>query len=488
MSFKSFFHKHKEPEKPAEKGLRIKLRFLGAAENVTGSRHLLEFDGTRILIDCGLFQEREYLGRNWEDFGFDPASLDAVLLTHAHLDHCGLLPKLVKEGFTGQVYCTKATSELAQIVLLDSGKIQEEDAEYKRKRHKRAEYTPPRPVEPLYTMEEAQACFEQFRPVRYRKLFRLGPGVEASFHEAGHILGASVIQIRLCLNGVCRTILYTGDLGRVGKPILRDPEIIEQADYVLVESTYGDREHHDIENTKHQLEEAVNRTWEAGGNLVVPSFSIERSQEVLYYMNELLMEDRIPHIMTFLDSPMAVRVTRVFEDHPELYDQEMAELVRNDESPFSFKGLKLVESTRESKAINHIKGTIMIIAGSGMCTGGRIKHHLVNNISRPESTILFVGYQAHGTLGRRIVDGEPEVRILGKTFEVKASVVQAHGFSAHADRKEILTWLQNLKNKPRKVFVIHGERDNAHQFRDYLAEQTGWDVMVPKYRDEVIID
>lgn len=486
MGFKSFFQKrHKAP---SGGGLNIKLRFLGAAENVTGSRHMLEFNGMRILVDCGLYQEREFQDRNWQDFGFDPSKLTAVLLTHAHLDHCGLLPKLVKEGFKGNVYCTEATAELAQIVLLDSGKIQEEDAEYKKKRHKRAGYTPPRPVEPLYTMEEAQNCFEQFRPMRYRQTIRLGPGVEASFHEAGHILGASIIKMTVCLGEECRTILYTGDLGRVGKPILRDPEVMDQADYVLVESTYGDREHHDIEDTKAQLEEAVNRTWNAGGNIVVPSFSIERSQEVLYYLNELLMEDRIPHIMTFLDSPMAVRVTKVFENHPELFDKEMSQLVVNNESPFSFKGLKLVESTRESKAINHIKGTIMVIAGSGMCTGGRVKHHLVNNITRPESTILFVGYQAHGTLGRRIVDGEPEVRILGQTYPVKASVVRAHGFSAHADRKEILNWLKNIRNKPRKVFVVHGEKESAHAFRDYLAQQTGWEIVVPKYQDEAVID
>jgi metallo-beta-lactamase family protein len=471
-----------------EKKLNIKLRFLGAAGNVTGSRHMLEFDGTRILIDCGLFQEREFQSRNWDDFGFDPSSLTAVLLTHAHLDHCGLLPKLVKEGFRGQVYCTAATGELAQIVLLDSGKIQEEDAEFKRKRHKRAGYTPPRPVEPLYTMEEAEACFGQFRQVAFRELIPLGPGVEASFHEAGHILGASFIKIRVCLDGECRTILYTGDLGRTNKPIIRDPEVMEHADYVLVESTYGDREHHDAEDTKRQLEEAVNRTWNAGGNLVVPSFSIERSQEVLYYMNELLMENRIPHLMTFLDSPMAVRVTRVFEKYSDLYDPKMSQRMMNNESPFSFKGLKLVESTRESKAINHIKGTIMIIAGSGMCTGGRIKHHLVNNITRPESTILFVGYQANGTLGRQILDGQPEVRILGQTYPVKAAVVRAHGFSSHADRKEILAWLQNIRNKPRKVFLVHGEKESSLNFKTYLTEQTGWDVSVPEYQEEVVIE
>jgi metallo-beta-lactamase family protein len=325
----------------------IQLRFLGAAESVTGSRHLIEFNHSKVLVDCGLYQEAE---------------IDAVLLTHAHLDHCGLLPKLVKAGFKGRVFCTPATAEIAKIVLADSAKIQEEDAAFKKKRHKKANYTPPRPVEPLYTVEDAEACMSMFVPVEVK------------------------------LNGDSRTILFTGDLGRIGKPILKDPAVFEEADYIFVESTYGDRIHTSVEDTKEQLCEAVNKTYAAGGNIIVPSFSIERAQEVMYYMNELLMEDRVPHIMTFLDSPMAVRVTEVFKKHPELYDTEMTKLMTQNESPFTYHGLKLVQSTRESKSINHITGTIMVIAGSGMCTGGRVKHHLVNNIHRPESAVLFVGY------------------------------------------------------------------------------------------------
>ncbi|MHC5084105.1 MAG: MBL fold metallo-hydrolase, partial [Planctomycetota bacterium] len=412
----------------------IQLRFLGAAESVTGSRHLIEFNHSKVLIDCGLYQERALRNRNWEDFGFEPAELDAVLLTHAHLDHCGLLPKLVKEGFKGKVFCTPATAEIAKIVIADSAKIQEEDAEYKTKRHKRAKYTPPRPVEPLYTVEDAEACIPMFSPVEYEQPLRVADDVEASFYEAGHIFGSSIIKVTVKFDGESRTILFTGDLGRIGKPILRDPAVFEEADYVFVESTYGDRIHTSVEDTKEQLCEAVNKTYAAGGNIVVPSFSIERAQEVMYYMNELLMEDRVPNIMTFLDSPMAVRVTEVFKKHPELYDAEMTELMTQNESPFTYQGLKLVQSTRESKSINHIKGTIMVIAGSGMCTGGRVKHHLVNNIARPESAVLFVGYQAIGTLGRTIVDSQPndEVRIMGEHYPVRANNVQVHGFSAHA--------------------------------------------------------
>lgn len=468
----------------------IQIRFLGAAETVTGSRHLLEFNHSKVMIDCGLYQERELRYRNWEDFGVDPAELDAVLLTHAHLDHCGLLPKLLKEGFQGRVYCTEATADIAEIVLADSGKIQEEDAEYKIKRHKRAGYTPPRPVEPLYTQEEAQQCSAYFSPVQYNVPLQVAEGIEATFHEAGHIFGSSIIKLAVSLDGQQRTIIFSGDLGRIGKPILKNPAVFEQADYIFIESTYGDRVHSSVEDTKEQLCTAVNKTFQEKGNIIVPSFSIERAQEVLYYMNELLMEDRIPDIMTFLDSPMAVRVTKVFEKYPELYDKQMARLMANDTSPFTFQGLKLVQSTKESKAINNIRGTVMVIAGSGMCTGGRVKHHLVNNITRPESAVLFVGYQAVGTLGRNILEAEPgqKVRILGQMLPVNANIVRVHGFSAHADKEEILTWLRHIQNTPRKVFVIHGEKEAAHNFKDFLIEKTGWDVMVPQYQDTVKID
>lgn len=468
----------------------IQLRFLGAAESVTGSRHLIEFNHTKVMVDCGLYQERDLRNRNWEDFGVEPAQVDAILLTHAHLDHCGLIPKLVKEGFKGKIYCTSATAEIAKIVMADSGKIQEEDAEYKRKRHKREGRQDKKTIEALYTQEDALAVFSMFQPVEYEQPVPLGDGIEAQFYEAGHIFGSSIIKVTAKLDGEQRTILFTGDLGRIGKPILKDPTVFEEADYVFVESTYGDRVHTSLEDTKEKLCEAVNKTYADGGNIIVPSFSIERSQEVLYYMNELLMEDRIPHIMTFLDSPMAVKVTEVFKKHPELYDQAMTSLVLHHDSPFSFDGLKLVQSTSESKAINHIKGTIMVIAGSGMCTGGRVKHHLVNNISRPESSVLFVGYQAVGTLGRIISESKPgdEVRILGQHFPVNARIVPVHGFSAHADKVEMLTWLKNLKRPPRKIFVVHGEKESAHSFKDYITEKTGWDVMVPKYQDVVKVD
>lgn len=467
--------------------MESRLTFLGAAENVTGSRHLLETDGTRILVDCGLYQERDLRGRNWDPLPGGADKLDAICLTHAHLDHCGLLPKLVKDGFRGKVYCTHATAEIAQIVLLDSANLQEEDAAYKRKRHKKEGRSGPFPDDPLYTVEDAKACFDLFFPVDFQEPVVVKGCVELTFHNAGHILGSSIIRLRSMCDGK-RIILFTGDLGRNHKPILQDPVVCKEADYVLVESTYGDRVHEQLADIKEVLCEAINFAVKAGGNIIIPSFSIERSQELLYYLNELLREKRIPNLMTILDSPMAIHVTDVFKRHPELYDEKMTELMNRRQSPFSFAGLKMTPTTRESKAINTIKGTVIIIAGSGMCTGGRIKHHLAANISRPESVIVFVGYQAMGTLGREILDGKPEVRIFGRQLPVQARIVQAHGFSAHADREELLTWLTHLQRPPLGIFVVHGEKQSAHNFATFLREKTGWKVTVPSYGQQIPLE
>ncbi len=468
--------------------MQIRLKFLGAAQNVTGSRHLMEANGTRILVDCGLYQERQLRARNWDPFLIPAESIDAVLLTHAHLDHCGFLPKLVREGFKGKIYCTAATAEIAKIILLDSAHLQEEDAEYKRRRHEREGRKGPYPEVPLYTTADAEACFPLFSPVRYREAIQIGECVEATFYDAGHILGSSIIRTKVRQDGHERIILFSGDIGRPDRPIVCDPTVFDKADYVLIESTYGDRVHKDTEDIKKLIGNVINSTKKAGGNIIIPSFALERSQEVLYYINELLLENIIPRLMVFLDSPMAARVTKVFQHHPELFDEEMTEFVKQHESPFNLPGLKVVSSSEESKTINHIKGTVIVIAGSGMCTGGRIKHHLVNNITRPESTIMFVGYQAVGTLGRQIVDGARKVRILGQKYKVKAKVVRVHGFSAHADRNELLNWLRELQAAPRGVFVVHGEAESAKAFGNYVRKKTGWEVTVPSYQDEALLD
>ena len=467
--------------------MQLKLNFLGAAQNVTGSRHLLQANGVRVLVDCGLYQERHFRERNWDPFPTPPDSINAVLLTHAHLDHCGLLPKLVREGFCGRIYCTAATAEIAKIILLDSAKIQQEDAEHKRKRHEKQGRKGPYPELPLYTTEDAEACFPLFSPVRYREAIALGDGVEATFYDAGHVLGSSIIRAKVRRNGHERIILFSGDIGRPDRPIVCDPTVFDTADYVLIESTYGDRVHEDTKDVKEMIGDVINSTKKAGGNIIVPSFALERSQEVLYYINELLLEKKIPHLKIFLDSPMASRITKVFRNHPELFDEEMTEFVKRRQSPFNLPGLQMAGTANKSKAINNIKGTVMVIAGSGMCTGGRVKHHLVNNISRPQSSIMFVGYQAIGTLGRQIVDGAEKVRILGSKYQVKAKVVRIHGFSAHADRDELLKWLKELEAPPKGVFVVHGESESAKAFGNYVREQTGWDVSVPAYQDEVVL-
>ncbi len=467
--------------------MQARLRFLGAARNVTGSRHLLEVDGTRILVDCGLYQERQFARRNWDPFDVPPASIHAVLLTHAHLDHCGLLPKLVKEGFRGPIYCTAATAEIARIILLDAAKIQEEDAAYKRKRHKKEGRQGPHGDVPLYTTADAEACMPFFAPVAYGQEIAIAPAVRATFHEAGHVLGSSFINVTVQQNGATRDVLFSGDVGRRNRPIIRDPDSVRGGDYILVESTYGDRLHDDRTDIKTAIAEVINATKAAGGSLIVPSFALERSQELLYFISELVREGTIPHLTVFLDSPMASAITKVFQRHAELFDAEMRRHLQIQESPFDFPGLKFTETTTESKAINAIKGTVVIIAGSGMCTAGRIKHHLVNHIARPQSTIMFVGYQAVGTLGRRIVDGDREVRILGANYPVKARIVQIPGFSAHADRDELLHWLSSLPKPPRKLFVVHGEAESAQRFGQYVREKTGWEVVVPDYREEVIL-
>jgi len=468
--------------------VQIRLSFMGAARNVTGSRYLLETDNAKILVDCGLYQEREFRHRNWDPFPISPHTLDAVLLTHAHLDHCGLLPKLAREGFQGKIYCTAATAEITQIMLLDSAKLQQEDAEFKEKRHKREGRRGAHPEIPLYTVDDATATSPLFSPVKYGEVVRIASGLEATFYDAGHVFGSSMIKVTVNQNEEKRAILFSGDVGRQDKPIIKDPTLFNEADYVLIESTYGDRLHESSENISNRLADIINSTRRAGGNIVIPSFALERAQEIMWYLNELLLANRIPHLMVFVDSPMAMNITEVFKHHPELFDKDMSILVRRHNSPFNFPGLTMVHTVDESKAINHIAGTAIIIAGSGMCTGGRVKHHLVANISRKESVILFVGYQAVGTLGRHIVEGAKKVRILGRNYLVRAGIAQIHGFSAHADRDELFKWISGLKKAPRRVFITHGEAKAAKSFGEFLHKKTRWEVSVPEYGAEAFLE
>lgn len=467
--------------------MNIKLTFLGGAGNVTGSSYLLEASGKRLLVDCGLYQEWELKDRNWQ-FPVPPDSIDTILLTHAHLDHSGRIPKLVKDGFKGRIYCTGVTVNLAEIMLQDAAHIQEEDALNKQKRHEKEGRKGPHPEIPLYTVEDALNALRLFEPVKYGESVELGNGIQATFYDAGHVLGSAMIKVTIRQNGDKRDIIFSGDIGRWNAPILRDPTLFDKADYVLVESTYGNRLHDSMDNIKDKLSEIILSTIKAGGNIVVPTFALERAQELLYYIRGLRSEKRIPMIVVFMDSPMAASITEVFEQHSDLFDEETMALVRERLSPFNFPGLQITRTTEQSKAINSIKGTAMIIAGSGMCTAGRIKHHLATNISRPESTVLFVGYQASGTLGRQILDGEKSVRIFGQYLPVRARVAHNDSFSAHADRDELLKWLSGLKSPPRQVLVVHGEPDSAGELSRIIKEKKGWNVSVPVFLEEIALE
>ena len=461
----------------------MKIHFLGASQQVTGSCYLIEAAGVRLLVDCGLFQERAYLERNWAPFPVPPESLDFVLLTHVHLDHSGLLPKLVREGFRNRILTTPASADLLPIVLLDSAQIQEEDAAQKKKRHRKEGRRPRHPEVPLYTTAEAERVNRLVKRVPYEKRFALRKGVAVRFREAGHILGSASIELSLKEGRRSFRAVFSGDLGQWKKPLIRDPEVFKQAQTVVMESTYGDRDHDAPADTETSLGRIIKETVSAGGNIVIPVFAVERAQEMMFHLSRLIRQGRIPRLPVFLDSPMATDVTDVFLRHQECLDKETTGLFRSGQSPFQFAGLRYVRTQAESKAINGLRQPAVIMAGSGMCTGGRIKHHLVHNISRPESTILFVGYQAVGTLGRQITARPPEVRIFGQPRPLRARVEQIHGFSGHADRGGLMDWVGHFRPPLPVLFLTHGEKEVALGLARSLREERNLDVNVPGYQD-----
>ena len=465
----------------------MKVRLLGAVGNVTGSRFLLEGDKSKVLIDCGLFQGRQLRARNWEKFPADPSSIDNVVLTHTHLDHCGYLPKFVREGFNGKIFCTPPTSEIARISLLDSAKLQEEDAKHKKKRHEREGRKGPYPEVPLYTVEDAEKVFPLFENVDYKKQIQVTPEIKATFYDAGHILGAAMIELKFNNNGKEKIAVFSGDIGRWGKPIICDPTTFEKADYVFMETTYGDKLHEKKGPSVEKFQRIIKDTQKRGGNIVIPTFAIERAQELLFYLSNLLREKKIPHLPVFVDSPMAINVTEVFKKYSDYFDEETRALIKSGKSPFIFPSLKTTRSSEESKRINDVKGSSIIMAGSGMCTGGRIKYHLIKNITRPESTVLFVGYQAQGTLGREILERPRQVRILGNKYPVKARIEKINGFSAHADRDELFRWVSGFKEAPKKIFLVHGEKEVTRSFASFLKEKVSSEIIVPEYLQEYIL-
>lgn len=461
----------------------MKLSFHGADRGVTGSCHLVECAGKRVLIDCGLYQGgREIAEENARPFGFDAKTIDLVLLTHAHLDHCGRLPLLVKRGFRGEIVATAATRELARVVMLDAAHLQEEEADWQaRKLARRGSSERP---EPLYTTLDALDTLDYFgRTASYNKTIELAPGMRATFLDAGHILGSASLQILCEEDGHRRSIAFSGDIGNRGRPLLRDPVPPPHVDYLVMETTYGDRLHKSLPASVEELYQAVEDTFRRGGNVVIPTFALERAQELLYYLREAVETGRLPGSMqVFLDSPMAISATEIFRRHPECFDPEAFAKFGHGRDPFRLPGLHFTHEAAQSMELNRISGGAVILAGSGMATGGRVRHHLKHNLWRQNSSIVFVGFAARGTLARQIIDGATSVILFGEEIPVKARIYTINGFSAHADRDELLAWHQRVK--PRRTFLVHGEDEVMQQFAQRL-ENTA--VELPTLGSEYIL-
>lgn len=463
----------------------MKLHFLGANRQVTGSRYCLETEGRELLIDCGLFQERQFQSRNWDPCPIPADRVDAMLLTHVHIDHSGLIPKFVREGFEGPIHCTRPTSALVEIMLRDSAKIQTEDAEYKRKRHEREGRRGKYPELPLYIDEDVDRCLPLFREVHYNEPVTVLPNVKAIFHDAGHILGSAMIELEVTEAGKKHRLVFSGDIGQWNKPIIRDPSLLVKADYVVMETTYGDRLHPDAGDVETQLADIINTTLARGGNVIIPTFALERAQELMFHFARLVRAGRLPRVKVFMDSPMAVDVTAVFERYREYYDEEMKALITSSEPPLRFPGLTMVRTAEESKGINQYREPCVIMASAGMCNAGRIKHHLRQHVDRPECTILFVGHQSQGTLGHHILSGGKFARIHGQEYRVRAQIAQVFGLSGHADRAGLLKWLTHFEPKPKRVFFTHGEESGALAFADHCEKHLGLNTHVPHYREAV---
>ena len=441
----------------------MKISFHGADRGVTGSCHLVECAGQLILIDCGLYQGgRELNEENAEPFGFEASDIDYVLLTHAHLDHCGRLPLLMKRGFRGEVIATPATRELARVVMLDSAHLQEEDAEYQAR--KAARHNSRSVPQPLYTRLDALNTLEYFgRSATYGNVFEIAPGVRVTFLDAGHILGSASLYMQLEENGHSCRVAFSGDLGNAGRPLLRAPVVPPASDVVVMETTYGDRLHKSFVKSKEELQRAIADTFERGGNVVIPTFALERAQELLYFLREGMEAGLIPHsTQVFLDSPMAISATDIFRHHPEGYDAETVGLFHGGADPFNFPGLHFTRETADSIAINRISGGAVILAGSGMATGGRVRHHLKHNLWRENSSVVFVGFASTGTLARQIIDGAKSVRLFGEEIPVRAHIHTINGFSAHADRDELIAWHHSIGAA--RTFLVHGEESIMRQF------------------------
>lgn len=461
--------------------MNVTVKFLGATRTVTGSRFLLTIDDFRILFDCGLFQGlKELRLRNWEEFPVDPASIDAVVISHAHIDHSGYLPKLVREGFKGPIYCTLPTSDLLELMLLDAAKLQEEEASFAASKG----YSKHENPQPLYTTEDTERVFPLIKTYAFQERIKIHERVEIVFQEAGHLLGAAITEMLIRGDHQEKKIVFSGDLGRSNDLMLRAPTPIEEADVVFVESTYGDKSHDDG-NPAADLERVVNETFERGGVVLIPAFAVGRTQLLLYHLHRLMEADRIPDVPVYVDSPMATSATYLYYNYPAYHK------VKFNQSQFARQletnMLVFVKSSRHSKELNAIKSRAIIISSSGMMTGGRILHHMYHRLRNTQDTLVIAGYQAEGTRGRRLVDGETEIRIFGEPVPVNCKIENITTFSGHAGREELLAWLKHFKDKPKMAFVVHGENPGMGKYAQRIRDTLGWNVVEPEYLESVML-
>lgn len=464
----------------------MQIEFLGGAQSVTGTCHLITVNGRKILLDCGLYQGKrsESFSRN-RDLPFDAGAVDAMVLSHAHIDHSGNIPNLVKSGFRGSIYCTHATRDLASIMLQDAGHIQEKDAEYVNKKQEKKGLPP---IEPIYTVKDALLALEQFVSLNYHRPIKLFEDITVTFYDAGHILGSAVSLLEIRENGRDLRLVFSGDLGRPNMPILRDPDVLLDADVLLTESTYGGRYHDDYDTVHDKLARIVNETHRRRGKMIVPAFSVGRTQDLVYALNQLTRENKIPSQPIFVDSPLSVNATEIFREHPECYDEETREMVNNNRDPFGFSRLQYIKDVEESKKLNTMSEPCIIISASGMCEAGRILHHLANNIEDERNTILIVGFMAENTLGRRLVEKNPIVKIFGESLQLRAQVSKLNAFSAHADHDELLAYISRFdRARLKNIFVLHGEPLQSQALAEGIGSIGFSNIRIPRFGEKVEI-
>ncbi|WP_102400981.1 MBL fold metallo-hydrolase RNA specificity domain-containing protein [Haloimpatiens massiliensis] len=457
----------------------MEIEFYGAAGCVTGSCHILKYGGKKILLDCGLYQGKDEKERGNDFFAFNPKEIDYVILSHAHIDHSGRIPLLYKMGFKGEVICTEATMDLCSAMLRDSGFIQEMEVEWKNRKKMRQGLEL---IEPLYTAKIAELSMYLFRGYKYDKFIELFPGFKIRFKDSGHLLGSAIVEIFMVEKDGEVKVVYSGDLGNVNVPILKDPATIDYADYIIMETTYGNRYHGNITNQLEKLATIIKTTIARGGNVIIPSFAVGRTQEVIYSLNKYVESNFFKNVKFFVDSPLANETTKIFEKHTEEYDEEAKKLIRKGDDPLSFRGLTFVNSVEESVQVNKIPKGAVVISASGMCEAGRIRHHLKHNLWRKECSIVFVGYQAEGTLGYKILNGEKKVKIFGEEIAVNAEIHRLDGLSGHADRQGLFNWIEGFKNKPKGILLVHGESETQKSFKVAL-ESKGYDARIMQQGD-----